>query len=68
MEMMQLLLYYTLAFFTKNIDYLVNIVLGQYGIICYDIGWWSGFNKVGNSIDSVDIGLLNTVEGMRTNN
>ena len=66
--MLQLFLYYSLAFFIKNLEYLLYIVLGQDGLICDDVGWWSGFNKCGNIIDDVEIGFYNTVEGMGTNN
>ena len=45
-----------------------NTVLILYGIICDDVGWWSGFKKVGNSIYDVEIGLHRTVEGMGINN
>ena len=42
--------------------------MGQDGIMCDDVDYWSGFNKCGDWIDNVDIGLCNIVEGMRTNN
>ena len=54
--------------FFKNIEYLFNNVLGKDGLICDDVGWWSGFNKGGNSINGVGIGLNDIVEGMGTNN
>ena len=68
MEMLQLFLYHRLAFFTKNIESLFNTVLGQDGIICDDICWWSGFNKSGDIIDGIYIGPCNIVELMGTNN
>ena len=55
-------------FFTKNLECLFNNLLGQDGLICDDVGWWSGFNKGGNDIDGVYIVFYNAVEGMRTNN
>ena len=55
-------------FLTKNIEYLFNIVLGQDGIICDDVGWWSGLNKGGKIIEDVEIGFCNIVEGTETNN
>ena len=55
-------------FFNKNFESLFNNVLGQDGIICEDVGWWSGFNKVDDRIYDVDIGLHDIVEGMGSNN
>ena len=68
MELLILFLYCSLDFFTKNLWSLFNTVLGQDGIICYDVGSWSGLNKGGNGIDDIVIGFCNTVEGMVTNN
>ena len=45
-----------------------NTVLGQGGLIFYDVGWWGGFNKGRNIIDGVGIGLSNALEGMGTKN
>ena len=42
--------------------------MGQGGIICDDVGWWSGLNKGGDSIDDVYIGLGVIVKGMGTKN
>ena len=68
MELIQLFLYWSLALFTKNIESLFNTVLGWGSLICDDVGWWSGFNKIDNNIDEVGIGFGNTVEGMGNNN
>ena len=57
MELMKPFSYYILGF-KKNFECLFNTVLGKDGIICDDIGCWSGFNKCGNSIDNVYIGFL----------
>ena len=54
--------------FFKNFESLFNTILGQDDIICDDFGWWSGFNKGGDRIDDVEIGLGDVVEGMETNN
>ena len=43
---------------------LFNNVLGQDGLICYDVDWWSEFNRGGNIIYNVDMGLCDIVEGM----
>ena len=61
-------LYCSLDFLNQKLESVFNTVLGQDGIICDDVGWWSGFNKGGNIIDAVDIEFWNTVEGMLTNN
>ena len=45
-----------------------DTVLGQYGLIFDDVGWWSGFNKGGHGIDIVDICLGDIVEGMGNKN
>ena len=66
-KLQQLFLYCSLDFFTKNFDSLFNTILGQDGIICDGVGWWSGSNKGGNRIYDVDIGLCNIVEGMGDN-
>ena len=54
--------------FNKKLESLFNTVMGQDVIISDDVGWRSGFNKGGNSIGGIDIGLYNTVDGMGTNN
>ena len=59
MKLMQLFSYCSLAFFTKTFESLFNTVLGQDGLIFDDVGWWSGLNKVGDSIYDVDIILPN---------
>ena len=68
MELLQLFLYWSLAFFTKNLDSLFNTVLGRDGVIFDDVVWCGRFNKVGNLVDDVEIRLCNTVKAMRTNN
>ena len=57
-----------LTFFTKKVESLFNNVLCQDGIICDDVGWWSGFNKVRDGVDNVDIGIGNIMEGTGSNN
>ena len=55
--------------FTKKFDSLFNTVLVQDGLIFDDdVGWLSGFNKVGDSIDNIDIGLRDILEDIGTNN
>ena len=65
--------------FYQKLKSLFNNSLDQDGLICDkfcwwsalifdDVGWWSGFNKVGNIIDDLCIGFLNTLEGIITNN
>ena len=54
--------------FTKNLESLFNNVLGQYGLICDNVGWWSGFNKCGDRIYDIDMGLSEIVEFMGSNN
>ena len=68
MELLQLFSYWSVAFFTNNLEALFNTELGQDGLVCDDIGWLSGFKKGGNRIDDVDIGFWNAMEGMGTNN
>ena len=68
MELIELFLYFNLAFFTKHIESLFNTLLGQDSLICDDVSWWSGFKEGDSSIDDVDIGFCNTVEGMEINN
>ena len=46
-----------MAFFYKNFESLFNTVLGQDGLICDDVGWWSALNKGSYGIDDVDIGF-----------
>ena len=45
-----------------------NTRIFQDGLICDDVVWWSRFNKGGDSIYKVDIGLHDIVEGMESNN
>ena len=68
MKLLQLFSYCRLDFFTKYFEYLFNTVLDQYGLIFYNVGSWSGINKVGDSIYDIDIGLRDTVEVMRAKN
>ena len=55
-------------FFNKYIEPLFNTVLCQYGLICDDVGFCSGFNKGDNIIYGIAIGLRIIVEGMWANN
>ena len=57
-----------MAFFYKNFESLFNTVLGQDGLICDDVGWWSALNKGSYGIDDVDIGFGKIMQGMGTNN
>ena len=63
MELLLIFLYFSLAFFTKNLESLSNNVLGKDGLTCDDVGWWIGFNKGGNIIYDVDIGILQHCRG-----
>ena len=42
--------------------------MGQDVLVFDVVGWWSGFNKGSDSIDDVDIGLRDIIEGTGTNN
>ena len=68
MKLLQLFSYFRLAFSHKNFEPLFNTVLGKDGLICDDVGWWSGLKKCGYGIGDVDIGLLYIVDGMGINN
>ena len=57
MKLLQLFLYCSLTFLTKNFESLFNTVLDQDGLICDYIGWWCGLNKGGDIIYDIDIGL-----------
>ena len=57
MKLLQFVLYWIITFFTKNFESLFNTLLGQDGLICDDVGWWSGLNKGGDIIYNVDIGF-----------
>ena len=54
--------------FLKNFEPLFNNVLGHNSLVCNDVGWWSGFYKVGDNIYDVDIGIQKIVEGIVTKN
>ena len=41
---------------------MLDAVLRQDGLIGDDVGWWSWFEKCGNSINNFDIGLCNTLD------
>ena len=45
MKLVQLISHCSLSFFSKNVEAMFDIVLGQYGLIFDDVGWWSGLNK-----------------------
>ena len=68
MKLLQLFLYCSLKLLPLNFDSLFNTVLGQDGLIFYDVGWCSGFNNGCDVIDNVDMGLGDIVKGMGTNN
>ena len=54
--------------FFKDFNSLFDIVLVKDGIVCNDVGWWSGFNKVSFGVDNIDIDLEDITEGTGTNN
>ena len=54
-------------FFQKN-ESLFNTVLVRDSLIFGDVFWWSGFNKGGDILYSIYIGLRKIVEGVGTNN
>ena len=54
--------------FFKTYKSLFNTILGQYGIISDDVGWCIGFNKGGDMIYNVDIGLRVILMGVGNNN
>ena len=41
---------------------LFDNVLGQDGLICGDVGWWSKFMKGSDGVENVDIGLDEIME------
>ena len=53
---------------SKECESLFNTVLGQDGLICDDVGWWSGFNKGGYGIGNICRCIVNIVEGMGNSN
>ena len=68
MKMLQLFFTEASPFFPKNFESLFNTLLGQDSLLFDDIGWWSGFNKGGDIIYGVNVGLHGIVEGIGTNN
>ena len=66
-ETVSIIFHCSLAFFFKNVESIFDTVLGKDGIICDDVGWWSGFNKVSNIINNVGIGFCNTMNFIGTN-
>ena len=61
-------MYYSLALLSKYLEYLLDAVLSQDGLIDDDVDWWSWFEKISNIINNVDIGFCNTVEFIGSNN
>ena len=53
---------------TKYLEYFFDTLLHQDGLICDDVGWWSGFKNVGNSIYNFGVGFCNTVKFIGANN
>ena len=68
MKLLQLFLQCNLNFLYKKFNFLFDTLLVQDGLICDDVGWWSGFNKCVYGVENVDIGLFNIMEGTGTNN
>ena len=68
MKLLQIFLHCSLTFLSKTFDSLFDTVFGWYGILCDDVGWWSGFNKGRDGVDKVDIGIGVIMEGTGTNN
>ena len=66
-KLLQLFLYCSLDFSTKNFESLFNTVLVQDSLISDDVGCCSGLNKGCGIIYDVDKGLRNIVEGMVSN-
>ena len=54
--------------FTKNFYFLSNNVLGQDGLVCDDVCWWSRFNKGDDIVYVIVVWLRNIVEGKGSNN
>ena len=68
MKRLQFFLHCSLDFLSKNFDSIFDTVLGKDGIICDNIGWWSGLNKGSDGVDDIGIVLVEIMEGMGTNN
>ena len=68
MKLLYLFFYFSLYLLTKEHEYLFDNVLRQDGLICDDVGWWSGLEKGGNIINNVDVGFCNTVKFIGSNN
>ena len=68
MKLLQLFSHCSLSFFSKDLNYLFDTVLGQDGLICGDVGWWIRFDKVSDVVDDVNIGIGNIMEGTDINN
>ena len=66
MKLLKLFSHCSLEFPPKSFDSLFDTVLGQDGLICDCVGWWSEFNKVGDGVDYINIGLGNITEGAET--
>ena len=67
MKKFQLFSYCSLTFF-KDLKYPFDTVSGQDGLVCDDVGWWSGFNKGRYGIYDVDIGLVDILQVTVSNN
>ena len=68
MKLLQLFLYCSLDFLSGDLKSLIDDILGQDGFICDDFGWWSRFNKSSNGVNDVDIGHVEIMEFVGTNN
>ena len=68
MKILQIIFALKPQFFSKDLKYLFDTVLGQDGMIFDDVGWWSRFNKGKNGVDNFGIGLEKIMEGTGTNN
>ena len=58
----------SLALLTKDLESLVDTGLRQDGLIGDGVGWCSGFDKGGNIINNIDVGVCNAVKFIGANN
>ena len=67
-KLLQLFSQCSLDFLSEYLKSLLDDILGQDGFIYDDFGWWSRFNKSSNGVNDVDIGHVEIMEFVGTNN
>ena len=67
-KLFQLFSHCSLEFLSEDLKSLLDDILGQDGFMCDDVSWWRRFNKISDGVNDVDVGHVEIMEFVGTNN